>query len=146
MKSNIFNQIDIETHFADTKPVQHQDLLKTYLQACGNQIDDETIIIAYSNSSVKEYNDFVRSHFSPNQSIITKDDKIILVSNNYNYPIELLNGDFGIIQEVSPTNEIRNITLKRKNKLGNVIEIKSPFAFQECNYSIQRYRRKALLY
>lgn len=135
LKSNIFNQIDIETHFADTKPVQHQDLLKTYLQACGNQIDDETIIIAYSNSSVKEYNDFVRSHFFPNQSTITKDDKIILVSNNYNYPIELLNGDFGIIQEVSPTTEIRNTTLKRKNKLGNVVEIKVPLHFR--NVTIQ---------
>ena len=135
LKSNIFNQIDIETHFADTKPVQHQDLLKTYLQACGNQIDDETIIIAYSNSSVKEYNDFVRSHFFPNQSTITKGDKIILVSNNYNYQIELLNGDFGIIQEVSLTNEIRNVTLKRKNKLGNVVEIKVPLHFR--NVTIQ---------
>lgn len=135
LKGNVFNQIDIETHFADTKPVQHQDLLKTYLQACGNQIDDETIIIAYSNSSVKEYNDFVRSHFFPNQSIITEGDKIILVSNNYNYQIELLNGDFGIIQEVSTVNETRNITLKRKNKLGNVIEIKVPLHFR--NVTIQ---------
>jgi hypothetical protein len=131
LKSNIFNQIDIETHFADTKPVKHQDLLKTYLQACGNQIDDETIIIAYSNSSVKEYNDFVRSHFFPNQSTITEGDKIILVSNNYNYQIELLNGDFGIVQEVSPTNETRNITLKRKNKLGNIVEIKVPLHFRD---------------
>ncbi|MCS7018601.1 MAG: AAA family ATPase [Bernardetiaceae bacterium] len=135
LKSNVFNQIDIETNFADTKPVQQQDLLKTYLQACGNQIDDETIIIAYSNSSVKEYNDFVRSHFFPNQSTITKGDRIILVSNNYNYQIELLNGDFGIIQEVSPTNETRNITLKRKNKSGNVVEIKVPLHFR--NVTIQ---------
>lgn len=135
LKSNVFNQIDIETNFSDTKPVQHQNLLKTYLQACGNQIDDETIIIAYSNSSVKEYNDFVRSHFFPNQSTITDGDKIILVSNNYNYQIELLNGDFGIIQEVSPSNETRNITLKRKNKSGNVVEIKVPLHFR--NVTIQ---------
>lgn len=135
LKSNTFNQIDIETNFADTKPVQHQDLLKTYLQACGNQIDDETIIIAYSNSSVKEYNDFVRSHFFPDQSVITEGDKIILVSNNYNYQIELLNGDFGIIQEVSPINETRNIVLKRKNKTGNVVEIKVLLHFR--NVTIQ---------
>lgn len=131
LKSNVFNQIDIDTNFADTNPVQHEDLLKTYLDACGNQIDDETIIIAYSNSSVKEYNDFVRSHFFPNQSTIVKGDKVILVSNNYNYPIELLNGDFGIIQEVSPVNETHNITLKRKNNLGNVIEIKVPLHFRD---------------
>ena len=135
LKNNIFNQIDIETHFSDIKPVQHQDILKTYLQACGNQIDDETIIIAYSNSSVKEYNDFVRSHFFPNQNTITKGDRIILVSSNYNYSIELLNGDFGTVQEVSPINEIRNITLKRKNNSGNVVEIKVPLHFR--NVTIQ---------
>ena len=135
LKTNIFNQIDIETNFADTKPVQHQDLLKTYLQACGNQIDDETIIIAYSNSSVKEYNDFIRNYFFPNQITVTERDKIILVSNNYNYEVELLNGDFGIIQEVNPINETRIITLKSKDKLGNVIEIKVPLNFR--NVTIQ---------
>lgn len=135
LKSNVFNQIDIDTNFTDIKPVQHQFLLNTYIQACGNQIDDETIIIAYSNSSVKEYNDFVRDHFFPNISTITEGDKVILVSNNYNYQIELLNGDFGFIQEVSPINETRNIILKRKNKLGSVVEIKVPLHFR--NVTIQ---------
>lgn len=130
LKSNTFNQIDIETHFSDIKPVQPQDLLKTYLQACGHQIDDETIMIAHSNSLVKEYNDFVRSHFFPSQTTITEGDRVILVGNNYNYQIELLNGDFGIVQEVSPTNETRNITLKRKNKSGNVVETKVPLHFR----------------
>jgi hypothetical protein len=135
LKTNTFNQIDIETNFSDIIPIQHQDLLPSYLNACGNQIDDDTIIIAYSNSSVKEYNDFVRNHFFPNQSTITEGDKIILVNNNYNYQIELLNGDFGIIKEVSQTNEKRNITLKRKNKAGNVVEIKVPLQFR--NVTIQ---------
>ncbi len=129
--SNVLNQIDIETNFKDIKPVKHEDLLKTYLQACRNQLDDETIIIAYSNSSVKEYNDFVRSHFFPNQNIITKGDRVIIVSNNYNYQIELLNGDFGIVQEVSPINETRNITLKRKNITGNVEKIVVPLSFRD---------------
>lgn len=131
LKSNVFNQIDIETNFADIKPVQHQNLLETYLQVCGNQIDDETIIIAYSNSSVKDYNDSVRRHFFPNQSTITKGDKVVLVSNNYNYPIELLNGDFGIVQKVNSQSETRIITLKRKDKSGKVIEIKVPLHFRD---------------
>jgi hypothetical protein len=123
LKSNIFNQIDIETNFADIEPVQHQDLLKTYLQACGNQIDDETIIIAYSNSSVKEYNDFVRSHFFPNQNTITEGDKIILVNNNYNYQIELLNGDFGLVKAVNKKNEIRITVLTKTDKKGMVHKV-----------------------
>ena len=101
LKSNLFNQIEIETNFKDIYKTKHEELLSKYLQACNNAIDDETIIVAYSNSSVKEYNDFVRNHFFPNQNSITVGDKVILVSNNYNYPqMELLNGDFGFVKEV----------------------------------------------
>lgn len=131
LKDNVFNQIDIETSFQDTKGIQHQDLLDTYLDACGNKIDDDTIIIAYSNASVKEYNDFVRGYFFPNHPSIVPKDRVVLVSNNYNYEIELLNGDFGVVQQVSSICETRNVTLKRKNKAGVLIEIKVPLTFRD---------------
>ena len=131
LKANIFNQLDIETSFNDINKTKHEELLSKYLEACNNSIDEETIIVAYSNSSVKEYNDFVRNHFFPNQNTITVKDKIILVSNNYNYPqMELLNGDFGIVQEVSPINESRTIKLKRKNRRNETIEINVPLTFR----------------
>ena len=131
LKANIFNQLDIETNFKDINQTKHEDLLSKYLEACNNTIDEETIIVAYSNSSVKEYNDFVRNHFFPNQNTITVSDKIILVSNNYNYPqMELLNGDFGIVKEVSPTNESRTIKLKRKNRRNETIEVNVPLTFR----------------
>jgi len=131
LKANIFNQLDIETSFNDINKTKHEELLSKYLEACNNSIDEETIIVAYSNSSVKEYNDFVRNHFFPNQNTITVKDKIILVSNNYNYPqMELLNGDFGIVKEVSTTNESRTIKLKRKNRRNETIEINVPLTFR----------------
>lgn len=131
LKVNIFNQLDIETDFNDINKIKHEELLSKYLEACNNSIDEETIIIAYSNSSVKEYNDFVRNHFFPNQNTITENDKIILVSNNYNYPqMELLNGDFGIVKEVSAINESRTIKLKRKNRRNETIEIDVPLTFR----------------
>lgn len=131
LKANIFNQLEIETNFKDINNTKHEELLSKYLEACNNTIDEETIIVAYSNSSVKEYNDFVRNHFFPNQNTITVSDKIILVSNNYNYPqMELLNGDFGIVKEVSPTNENRTIKLKRKNRRNETIEIFVPLTFR----------------
>lgn len=131
LKVNIFNQLDIETSFNDINKTKHEALLSKYLEACNNSIDEETIIVAYSNSSVKEYNDFVRNHFFPNQNTITVKDKIILVSNNYNYPqMELLNGDFGIVKEVSTTNESRTIKLKRKNRRNETIEINVPLNFR----------------
>ncbi len=132
LKANIFNQLDIETSFNDINKTKHEELLSKYLEACNNSIDEETIIVTYSNSSVKEYNDFVRNHFFPNQNTITVNDKIILVSNNYNYPqMELLNGDFGIVKEVSTTNEPRTIKLKRKNRRNETIEINVPLSFRD---------------
>lgn len=123
IKANSFSSLDIQTQFPDINKTKHEELLEKYLLACNHKIDDETIIIAYSNNSVKEYNEFVRNHFFPNQQFLTSGDKVILVSNNYNYQeIELLNGDFGKIIEVSPENEQRTIKLKNKNKEGKVVE------------------------
>lgn len=131
LSDNIFNQLDIETNFKDINKIKHEELLSKYLQACHNTIDEETIIIAYSNSSVKEYNDFVRNHFFPNQNTITSNDKVILVSNNYNYPqMKLLNGDFGMVKDISLTNESRTIKLKRKNKKNETIEINVLLTFR----------------
>jgi len=131
LKANLFNQLDIEINFKDINKTKHEELLSKYLQACNNSIDDETIIVAHSNSSVKEYNDFVRNHFFPNQQFLTVGDKVILVSNNYNHQkMELLNGDFGFVKQVSPVNESRVIKLKRKNRVGKTIEIDVRLTFR----------------
>lgn len=131
LKENIFNKLDIETGFKDINKTKYEELLPKYLQACNNKIDEETIIVAYSNSAVKGYNDFVRNHFFPNQKTITIGDKVILLSNNYNYPqMELLNGDIGFVVEVSPTTESRTIPLKRKNSKNIVEEINVPLTFR----------------
>lgn len=131
LKDNIYRQISIDTNFDDTKSIQHNNLLENYLNACNNKIDEDTIIIAYSNASVKEYNDFVRRYFFPNQSNVTENDRIILVSNNYNYEIELLNGDFGVIKNVDSNKETRIITLSRKNKQGEVEDTKVRLDFRD---------------
>lgn len=131
LKENIFNKLDIETDFKDINKIKYEDLLPKYLEACNNTIDEETIIVAHSNSAVKGYNDFVRSHFFPNQKTITVSDKVILLSNNYNYPqMELLNGDIGFIVEVSPSTESRTIPIKRKNSKNVVEEINVPLTFR----------------
>lgn len=131
LKENIFNKLDIETDFKDINKTKYEELLPKYLQACNNKIDEETIIIAHSNSAVKGYNDFVRNHFFPNQKTITVGDKVILLSNNYNYPqMELLNGDIGFIIKISPTTESRKIPLKRKNSKNIVEEINVPLIFR----------------
>lgn len=132
LKANVFNKIAIETNFINVNKTIHEELLKKYLKVCNNTIDDETIIVAYSNSLVKEYNDSVRKHFFPNKNIITEGDKVILVSNNYNYhQMELLNGDFGLVKEVSQVNESRTVKLKKKNKENKMDEINVILTFRD---------------
>jgi hypothetical protein len=132
IKANSFSSLDIQTQFPDINITKHEELLEKYLLACDNKIDDETIIIAYSNNSVKEYNDFVRNHFFPDHKFLTNGDKVILVNNNYNYQeIELLNGDFGRIIEVSQENEPRTIRLKNRNKEGKVVEKDVSLSFRD---------------
>ena len=131
IKANIFNHLEFETSYKDIIPIRHEDLLTAYLQACNNTIDDETIIVAYSNPLVKEYNDFVRDHFFPDQPNITAGDKVVLVCNNYNHmKMQLLNGDFGFVKQVSPVNESRVIKLKRKNRVGKTVEIDVRLTFR----------------
>lgn len=131
LQANTFHQLSIENNFQDISPTAHHELLSKYLRACNNTIDEETIVVAFSNSSVKEYNDFIRNHFFPNQHTIAVGDKVILAGNNYNYPqMELLNGDFGIVNQIAPATETRTITLKTKKQNGETIETEVPLTFR----------------
>lgn len=129
--NDCFNQLDIKTHFDDIRPIQPNEFLNVYLQACGNQIDEDTIIIAYSNSVVKQYNDFVRNYFFPNQKNITCGDRVILLNNSLGYEIELNNGDFATVIEVSENPETFHIPLKRKNPKGEIEEVDIPLNFRQ---------------
>ncbi len=113
LTNQTFNQLDIATNYNDVSHVEHADFLNIYLTQCNNRIDQDTIVIAFSNASVKEYNDKIREHFFPgNTNNITVNDKVLVVSNNANYEIFISNGDFGIIQEVSYKPEVKHIVTK----------------------------------
>jgi hypothetical protein len=128
LKENIFNQLDIETNFKDIHKIRdEEELLSKYLQSCNYGIDEETIIIAYSNILVKHYNELIRAHFFPNKNKVTEGDKVLLVRNNYNYyGIELQNGNFGIIKKIKGESESRTTILSKilsKEKLKVPVEV-----------------------
>jgi tRNA A37 threonylcarbamoyladenosine biosynthesis protein TsaE len=131
IKNNKYGQIVIDMQYQDTTETKLEDLKEKYFSVCNSPKDEETIIVAHSNNTVKEYNEFVRSHFFHNQPLITKDDKVIIVSNNYNQPIEVMNGDFGIIHEVSQIPYSRKVPLKKKLKNETVIQKDITLTFRE---------------
>ena len=130
--SGTYNQLDIGTDFEEVDTITFDDLLGRYLEACKNQINDQTILIAYSNAAIKDYNDFIRAHFFPGQLTLVPGDKIILNNNSYNYKkMELLNGEFGIVKEVSGNNELRKIILKNKHSDGTTKEREVILSFRD---------------
>ncbi|WP_395075735.1 ATP-dependent RecD-like DNA helicase [Flavobacterium sp.] len=142
IKNNRFGQIVIDMQYQDTTETKLEDLKEKYFSVCNSPKDEETIIVAHSNNTVKEYNEFVRTHFFPNQPLITKDDKVIIVSNNYNQPIEVMNGDFGIIHEVSQIPYSRKVPLKKKLKNGSVIQKDITLTFREVKLILKDEHEK----
>jgi len=116
IQSEIYNQIEISKNQKDIQLIKHENLISEYITTCQNKIDKETIIIAHSNFSVKNYNIAIRQHFFSGKHSITKGDRIIVIQNNYAHEIEILNGDFGMFQYVDNLSEERRITLKKEDK------------------------------
>ncbi|MFV0555300.1 MAG: ATP-dependent RecD-like DNA helicase [Mangrovibacterium sp.] len=121
IKAQVFNHLNMKTPADDICNIDGNDFLAHYMDASSHHIDEETIIVSYSNSRANKYNAFIRKQFFGNQQTIAVGDKIILVQNNYSYrQMELYNGDFGLVKSVSPQNEIRTISLKKKDEPNKV--------------------------
>jgi len=132
LKENTFNKLDFNMDFFDILHVDHSDLLNQYLVSCNNKINGESIIIAYSNASVSEYNKRIRQHFFPNQEMLVSGDKVMVVCNTIQEEHLLFNGDFGLVKKVAVDSESRHILIKRKNELtSKVEEIKIQLVFRD---------------
>ncbi|AJC85419.1 AAA domain protein [Campylobacter peloridis] len=139
LKKEIFNQLEIDVKsYNDVTHEEHENFLKAYLRQCNNPTDQNTIIIAYSNASVKEYNNKIREHFFPgNINNIVVNDKILVIANNTNHEIFISNGDFGIIQKISSKSETRTIRHGNINETLNFRD--AVIVFEQLNgqfYSI----------
>lgn len=116
LQAGVFNQLDIDMNYPDLEGVKYVDLMSRYLESCNKKINAESIVIAYSNADVTEYNRHIREQFFPGCSEITKGDKIMAVTNSNTYGLFISNGDFGLVREVLGETERRTINIRRKNK------------------------------
>ncbi len=124
IRNSISRNYNTELNILQSDDVIHlrtKDLLSNYISESNNKIRDNQIIVAHSNSVVKEFNDLIRSHYFPGKKIITKSDLILITKNNYNYSIDLFNGDFGKVYSVDLESETKNIIFKRMIK-NNVLK------------------------
>jgi hypothetical protein len=141
-----FGKLVLNTDFNDINPINESDFLAAYLQATNRKINNDVIVIAHSNKTVKAYNELIRTHFFPNkEKQICIGDRVAIQANNYNYAIKISNGDFGTIRQVSPDSITRNVPLKNKDKQGNVTEITVSLTFRRITIEIEDTDNKAHL-
>ncbi len=122
LNKKIFNHLDIDTSSSDIESLEHANFINKYLEVCNNKIDKNTMVIAYTNASVKDYNQAIRAKFFDNIDQVNVKDKIIILSNSSSSGIFLSNGDFGLITQILSDTEQRRVRLKRKNNETDKVE------------------------
>ena len=113
-----FNELVINTDTKDINKISHNNIVDKFLQIEKENPSEGSVIIAYSNKSVLQYNQAIRERIYPNITEPCAGDKLMIVRNNYVHNI--LNGEFCKIVHVSDKCERVNVPLKIKNGSINV--------------------------
>lgn len=117
-----FNRLKLEEN-EEVCSLSSADLAQRYLQLCGGKVTDEVLMVAYSNSKIKAYNEIARKVLFPNEPNLVQGDRLLIVTNNNNvasFPI--MNGDFARVEWVHDEVVSRHITLKKKDKAKGLHE------------------------
>jgi hypothetical protein len=140
IRDSISKNLQTELNIVESNDVLHlktTNLLPNYISESNDKLRDDLIIIAHSNSSVKEFNDLIRGYYFPNKKIISKNDLILITRNNYNYIVDLYNGDFGKIMSVGLESETKLIIFKRKDKDNFLKTYNIPLTFRDVCISFK---------
>jgi hypothetical protein len=116
IESSTYNQIAFDFNSSELNQVEHENIIHNYLESCDNKINSDSIVIAFSNASVSEYNKLIRSYFFPDNELLCSGDKVMATENNSQYGVFISNGDFGLVRKVADFPEQRTISLKERNK------------------------------
>lgn len=107
LTSGFFNDFDLRANKRDMfNPAYHE-----FLDVYKAQISDK-IIICYKNKTALDLNQQIRQEKYGGDLDIQKTDTVIIGANNYN--LGVMNGEFAIVSEVSPTVVSRSIRFKLK--------------------------------
>ena len=116
--------------------VKSVSLLEDYKKTIGGTIDGCSIVIAYSNSEVLDFNLAIRKHLHPSsQERLLPGDLLIVSQNNYSYKEELFNGTIVKVVECEADSMLdkRRVRFRTSNKdaYGNSIVKEMELAFRK---------------
>lgn len=119
-------------------PLEAGRLADTYRELRSVHGVEGAIMIAYANSTVNGYNRLAREQLFPDVPTIIQGDRVILVSNNYNYEINLFNGDFATVVSIDDLVTNRTVKIQKKNEKGKVETKMIPLSFREVRLSFEQ--------
>ena len=65
IRNKSFNKFELNTNYDDIVEIKHDDLVDTYFDCIKRNENDDSVIVTYTNSSVKNYNDSIRARLYP---------------------------------------------------------------------------------
>lgn len=103
LKAEVRNQLCFERKETEVEDMTAEDVVESFYENNPNPSIGDSIVIAYTNSLVKDYNDALRRRYFPANKDVVAGDILQVVRNNVNEKlcIELFNGDFVKVVEVS---------------------------------------------
>lgn len=115
LTAGYFNNFDLRENGVDIFNPTYQNYLEHYKEVNGNKV-----IICYKNKTALELNKSIRINKYGTDLPLQPSDTVIIGNNNYQEGI--MNGEFGVVADVSPTAETREIRFRKKG--GRVESVK----------------------
>jgi len=113
--SGIYNKLLLESEQGDVEKIELEKTNSYFKYDVEGQLDEQQIIITRSNATALNYNQIIRQIYFPGTSEIQKNERLIIVHNNYRQGIELLNGSFVKVLEVDNNVEKRSVSIGKEN-------------------------------
>ena len=113
----------IDTSGIDVEELQIKDVATKYIGLSPLPGLNKCIVITFSNELALSYNKILRQEYFAGQATIVEGDILQIVQNNYsNQQLELMNGDFVVVIEVSPNTETQSapIYIQQKKQTINI--------------------------
>ena len=113
--SGIYNKLLLESGQGDVEKIELKKTNRYFKYDVEGQLDEQQIIITRSNATALSYNQIIRQKYFPGKDEIQKNERLIIVHNNYRQGIELLNGSFVKVLEVDNNVEKRSVSIGKEN-------------------------------
>jgi len=125
IKNKSFNSFKIEDDI-DVLKLRQSDVVDKYFEITNGKVSEKSIVIAYSNTLVKDYNLDIRKKYFPDNEYLCKGDLLQSVANRYSDVFNLMNGDFVKVHEVGER-ESRRAIYNRGEEKGGIINVQLNF-------------------